>query len=249
MRITIAFLGFFPASVWAQVYAVNVTAGGSGYSGTVTASASGGSCTTEPTFGAVSIAAGAVVTGYQSIPVTYAGVCTPGGTAPTVTITGNGSGAMATAVMLQASIAILGTPTVVSDQNNQDSISGTNKLYRYECLLVVPSLFVPLYSSSLATAGAILDRMPNTSQSSQISWAAISGASALQPLYASAFSAGILTVYDGTVSVSTGTAISVPEAVIVSNCGAWQTDLNAWNPWSNYGTYYNGTSWTAIGIQ
>jgi hypothetical protein len=238
----IALLFLFASACFGQVYAVTVTNGGSGYTGTPTATASGGSCTTEPTFGTITPSSGVI----SSIPITYAGVCTPGGTAPTVAIAGTGTGATATAVMLQANIAILDTPTVISDSNPQVSISGTNKLYRYECTLTVPALFVPFYSSALSTA--VVDRMPNTSQSSSVVWSAISGASALQPLYNTAFAAGILTVYDGVENVNASTSLATVEGILVSNCAAWQTDLNAWNPWVNYGTFYNGTSWTSIGI-
>ena len=239
-RLWIAFL--FAASAFAQVYSATVTAGGSAYTSNPTVTATGGSCSTEPTLQAT-ITSGAV----SAVTVTFAGVCTVAGTPPTLAITGGGgSGATATAVMLQANIAVLSTPTVVSDANPQVSISGTNKLYRYECTLTVPALFVPFYSTSFATGGT-LDRMPNTSQSSQVIWAAISGAAPLQSLYNTAFANGILTVYDGVESVNSSTTIATVEGILVSNCATWQADLNAWNPWVNYGTFYNGT-WTAVGI-
>ena len=222
-----------------QVYATTVTNGGSGYSGTVTATASGGGCSTEPTFGPVNLNSGAV----SSVPITYAGICTLGGTPPTITITGNGSGAAVTAVMLQANIAILSTPLVISDQNPQVIVGGTYQLYRYECTLTVPAARVALYAGSTN-----VDRMPNTSQTSQLMWSLVTGASALQSLYSAAFVAGIITVYDGSVVVNSGTALATVEATIQPNCAQWQTALNAWNPWSNYGTYYNGT-WHSIGIQ
>jgi hypothetical protein len=240
-RLLLAFV-FAASAAFAQVYAVTVTAGGSGYTSNPTVTATGGACTTEPTFQAT-IASGAV----SAVSVTFAGVCTVAGAAPSIAITGGGgTGAAATAIMLQANIAILSTPVVVSDANPQVSISGTNKLYRYECTLTVPALFVPFYSSSFSI-GAVLDRMPNTSQSSQVIWAAISGASALQAYYNSAFAAGILTVYDGQENVNSSTPIATVEAILVLNCATWQSDLNAWNPWISYGTFYNG-SWTALGI-
>jgi hypothetical protein len=147
--------------------------------------------------------------------------------------------------MLSATIAILSTPIVVSDSNPQVAIAGTNQLYRYECTLTVPALLVPAYSAATNPTG--VDRMPNTSQSSQLIWALVTGAAALQPFYNTAFAAGTLTLYDGVVNVNSATALSVVEATVVLNCAQWQTDLNAWNPWVNYGTYYNGT-WHSIGI-
>jgi hypothetical protein len=221
----------------AQVLYVNVTAGGSYGATPPTVTASGGSCTSEPTFTAV-INANAV----SAVNVTFAGLgCT---TAPTLAF--NPTGASATAVLLSATIAILSTPTVLSDQSAQVSVSGTNKLYRYECTLTVPAALVPVYALALTPT---IDRMPFTSQTSQLIWSLVNGASALQPYYNTAFANGIFTIYDGSVNVNSATTLSVVEAIIQSNCAQWQTDLNAWNPWANYGTYFSlSGTWNSIGV-
>jgi hypothetical protein len=50
------------------------------------------------------------------------------------------------------------------------------------------------------------------------------------------------------VNVNSASTLATVEATVQLNCAQWQTDLNAWNPWVNYGTYYNGSTWTSIGI-
>jgi hypothetical protein len=247
MKKTATLFLVFSALCFGQVYAVTVTNAGSGYTSAPAVTASGGTCvTTQPTFSVALNGTGPYTVG--SVNVTFAGAgCTPGGAAPALAFSGGGgSGAAATAVMLQASIALLDSPLVQSDQNPSPTITGTYRLYRYECTLVVPATFVPFYSSTYSTATT--DRMPNTSQASQILWGVVSGAAALQALYNSAYSAGILTAYDGAVTVASATTLATVEATVVTDCANWQTALNAWNPWGNYATYYNGTAWTAATI-
>lgn len=226
-----------------QVYAVTLTNPGSGYTAAPTVTASGGSCTTQPTFQAA--LSGAAV---GTVAVTYAGICPVGGAVPTLAFSGGGgTGAAATAIMVQGSIALLDSPLVVSDTNPTPTLGGSYKLYRYECTLTVPAQFVPFYS--LANASSVVDRMPNTSQNSQILWTVIQGAAPLQPLYTTAYNAGILTAYDGAAIYSTTATTATVEADVVTKCAGWQTALTAWNPWSNYGTFYNGTAWQTVTIQ
>ena len=247
MKLTTLLFAFVLAAlpVSAQVYSVNLTTGGSGYTSAPTVTATGGSCTTEPTLAATigTPTPAAVI----SVVVTYAGVCTPGGTAPTLAFTGGGgSGAAATALMIGGNIAILATPLVVSDANAERQPGGPSKLYRYECTLVPTANRVQFYSSTYTSA--VPDRMPGTSQSSIVIWAAIPGAAAVQSRYDAAFSSGILTLYDGILIVNAAVALATVEANIVSQCAQQQTNLNAWNPWANYGTFYNGTTWTTVTI-
>jgi hypothetical protein len=234
------------SSAAAQVFAVTINAAGNGtgYTSVPTVVGSGGACSTEPTLQAT--LSGNTV---NSVTVLYAGVCTPGGAAPAIVFSGGGggSGAAATASMLSATIALLGSPLVTSDTNTQDSITGANKLYRYECTLIVPAVFVPFYSSVYNNNQ--VDRMPGTSQSSQLLWGVVQGAAALQALYNSAFGAGILTVYDGGINVNATTALATVETTAAQNCAQWQTALTAWNPWANYATYFNGSIWQTATIQ
>lgn len=244
MRNLLLFLALIAYPAGAQVFSATLTAVGSGYTTAPTVTATSGSCTTEPTLIATIGMSPSPVT---SVVVTYAGVCTPGGTPPTLGFSGGGgSGATATAVMIQASIAILSVETVANDTSKVPQVGGSSRLYNYECSLVPTAARVQFYSSTYSSASP--DRMPGTSQSSQIIWLAISGAASLQPLYNAAFASGILTLYDGSKSYDSSISLATAEAAIVADCAKQQTNLNAWNPWVDYGTFYNGSSWTSLGV-
>jgi hypothetical protein len=148
--------------------------------------------------------------------------------------------------MIGGSIAILSVETVANDTNNTPIVGGLSRQYKYECTLVPTAGRVQFYSS--AYSGAAVDRMPGTSQSSQVIWAAITGAAALQSLYNSAFASGILTLYDGNKTFDSSVSLATVEAAIVTDCAKQQTNLNAWNPWASYGTFYNGSTWTSLGV-
>jgi hypothetical protein len=231
-------LFLFATSCWAQVYTTTVTAGGSGYTSAPTVTASGGSCTTEPTFTATT-ASNAVT----ALTVTYAGAgCT---TAPTLAFSGGGggTGAAATTALLPYTQVILASIPSCSSQGIQPCVGGAFTAFQYECDLVVPQQRVKYYGS---TASASTFTMPGTSQSSQFQPASTIPAPIVTDL-----TNGVLTVYSSTLSVTTGTLVSVVETQINSLCATAQTNLNSWNPWVNYSTFYNPltATWTALGAQ
>ena len=224
----------------AQVYATTITNQGSGYTSVPTVAFTAGTCTVEPT--GVAVMANPATT-VASIQLTFAGTCTAGGTPPTVGFSGGGgSNAAATAIMIQGNMVMLTTPIVTSPQNSTPDPGGGATAYRYECTLVVPAPAVPFYSNIFGSQYQA-DRMPGTSQVSQIIWPLIQGASAVQPLYNIAFEFGIITSYDSSIAVQSTTAIATVEGLISADCTDRQTKLNGWNQFSNYGKYNQNGTW------
>lgn len=45
-----------------------------------------------------------------------------------------------------------------------------------------------------------------------------------------------------------GTTLASVQATLIQLQSAFQADINASNPWTRYGTFYNGTAWTNGGL-
>lgn len=210
----------FAASMFAQVYTVNVTTPGS-YASVPNVTSSGGGCSVQPTYQAT---LNGTTMGLATIAVTFVGTgCT---SVPNLAISGAGGG-FAAAVLLPASIVLLSTVPSLSGQVLQPSSSGTFLAWVFECLLSVPASRVPFYASRLYP-------LPGTSNSTPFQ----SPPSGLL----SALSTGILAAYDDQVILYSGATVAVVEAAISASCTNQQTAINAWNPWAHYGsTFLNGT--------
>jgi hypothetical protein len=219
----------FAALASAQVYSTTISAGGTGYTTVPTVTASGGSCTSEPTL-AATVSAGVVT----AIVPTFAGIgCT---SAPALAIGGPGTGAAAAAHLLPATIVILGTVPSLSGSYLQPSSAGQYTGWQFECYLIVPKSRVPFYAS-----GAF--KMPGTSQGPQYSGVqTITGLSA-------AFSSGVLTSFPDIVIVTNLSLITEVETLVQDSCTAQQAALNAWNPWAYYGSYFLNGIWTGVTVQ
>lgn len=217
-----------------QVYSVTVTAGGSGYTSVPTVTATSGGCSSEPTF-AATIATGTV----NSIVPTFAGTgCT---SAPTLAITGGGgSSATATDALLPYNQAILASTPSCSSQTPQPCVNGAFVTYYYECDLIVPQQRVKYYMANN-------NPMPGTSQTSQI----IASSLAAIPALVTDWNNGVFTIYDSWFIPPSNVTLATVEAEINTACATAQTNLNAWNPWVNYSTFYNPitATWTAQGAQ
>lgn len=46
----------------------------------------------------------------------------------------------------------------------------------------------------------------------------------------------------------TGTTLNQAQTGLVAAFNAYQSEVNAYNPWNRYGTFWDGTSWTAGGV-
>lgn len=220
----LALLILSASASFGQVYTATVTAGGSGYSTAPSITASGGGCSTQPTLTST-VSAGALA----SIVPTFAGSgCT---SAPALAIGGPGTGATGTAALIPATIAVLSTTPVVS-AGGAAAVGATDLAWQFACELTVPAARVAYYATNNPF------RMPGTSQTTSFynAPAAFQGALTL----------GIFTEFvDYTYSSSTQTLANV-EADMVTRCTNYQTNMNTWNPWANYGTrYFNGT-WTPV---
>jgi hypothetical protein len=228
-----------PALAAGQVYSANVTSGGTGYTTVPTVTATGGGCVAEPTFTA-SIASGAVT----ALAATFMGTgCT---TPPALAFTGGGgSSAAATALIAPASIFVLASVPSLSGSSLQPAIGGTNLAWQYACELTVPKARVPFYSSLI---GAPF-RMPGTNQSSQIILSQVTGVTgAIAAAYTAALSSGVMTEFQDYYIANSSVSAANVEVAIVAACAGQQVNLNNWNPWMAYGTFYNGTAWTIQGF-
>lgn len=221
-KLLIAFFAFAALS-FSQALTSQVTNGGSGYNTTnlPTVTASGGTCTTQPTFTA-NVVNGSV----SSLNETFGGICPAGATAPTLTITctspcSGGSGA--TAIIPVGGMA---AATVVLLAQGNGGVNG-------ECILTVPANQTYFYSSAYTQGG----QMFGTQQKTNFSWGGLVGAAAQQTNYTGAFAAGVISAYEIFIPAS----LTVAQAQAPTLCGYAQTNLNNWNPWVNYGNYYNGT--------
>lgn len=215
---------FLSLASFAQVYSAAVGSGGSGFT-TATITATGGGCTSQPTFsGTVTSNALSAVT------VKYAGFgCT---SAPTLTVTG-GTGATATASLLPASIVLLSSVPSLSGGSLQPSVGGTYMAWVFACELVVPSARVPFYAAKAYT-------LLGTSQISQFS--------GIPNGYAGALAAGLFSEYVDQVILTNASSTATIEAAIQSSCTTQQTAINAWNPWAFYGTtFFNGV-WSIVSV-
>lgn len=238
MKILCALL--FAASAFAQVYSANVTAGGSAYTTAPTVTATAGGCTTEPTF-VSTIATGAVT----SVVPTFMGIgCT---SAPTLGFSGGGgSSAAATAVLIPATIFVLGSPLSRSGSGLSIDINASYIAWQFVCELTVPQHRVPFYSSVTLSQF----RMPGTAQSTQITTSLVIGMTAAQAAaYNTALTNGILTEFsDYYIASSTVTAANI-EIAIAAACAAQQTNVNAWNAWAAFGSFFSNGTWTVQGYQ
>lgn len=215
----------FASSVFAQVYSVNITTPGN-YGSVPAVTASGGSCSAQPTF-AVTLTVGGAL---QTITATFAG--TGCQTPPTLAIAGSGGGA-ATAVLLPASIVLLSTVPSLSGQVLQPSSAGTYLAWVFECLLTVPAARVGFYQARLFP-------LPGTNNATQFLTppAGLSGA----------LTSGVLAAYDDQVILYSAASTAMIESAVQASCANQQTAMNAWNPWAHYGsTYLNGV-WTITTI-
>jgi len=50
------------------------------------------------------------------------------------------------------------------------------------------------------------------------------------------------------VSVEPGTTVAQIKTLLETRWAAFQTEVTAANPWSNYGTFWDGTAWTNAGV-
>jgi hypothetical protein len=224
---------------WSQVYTTTLNSGGSGYTN-ATASSTGGGCTTQPTY-AVTTTAGAVAT----IVPSYMGTgCT---SAPTITFAGGGSGASATASILPATMVILSAVPTINGTSTSPVSGGQYTAYQYLCWLTVPQHRVGFYVGGLTNS---VFRMPGTTQTTAAATSLVSGFNSgpTGPNLLLALSYGIMTEWDDFVVQSSSSPIANAEAEMVTRCGVEQTNLTTWNPWGNFGTYYNGT-WNTQGYQ
>lgn len=224
--LTIAFFLFLPALLFSQVYTTTSIVAGSGYSAAPTITASGGSCSSEPTL--VATVNGG---GLASVLVTYAGQgCT---SAPSLAFSGAGTGAAATAVLLPSSIVLLSTVPSVSASALLPNLGGSYYAWVYACWLTVPASRTQFYSANLYA-------LPGTAQTSAYANAPAGLAAAL--------TSGVITEYDDKQFLPSTSTTATVEAAISTACSVQQTNLNSWNPWAHYGsTYLNGT-WTVVTI-
>jgi hypothetical protein len=58
------------------------------------------------------------------------------------------------------------------------------------------------------------------------------------PNIVAALGLGIFTEYEGTVFTNSTNPITTAEPLIVTSCATQQANLNAWDPWNYYGSYY-----------
>lgn len=233
MRKLLALLGLC-FGLHAQVYLATVTTAGSGYSSAPTVIASGGGCTTEPTFTST-VSAG----GLSTVTPTYLGAgCA---SAPSLAIGGPGTGAVATASLLPVTIGIQEAVSTSTCSGINPTPGGSCTAWKYACWLVVPQFRVPFYNARSAFA------YPGTSQVTSV----VSGENgeSLPAAMVSDLTNGTLTEYASFLIISSSTGQATVEASIVSACAAAQTALNAWNPWSSYGTFYLNGTWTSLGVQ
>jgi hypothetical protein len=228
MKRLFAFL-LFAVYSFAQVYTVNITAAGSGYTSVPSITASGGACTTQPTFLATTNA-----NALSTVTVLSAGLgCT---SAPALAIGGPGTAAAATAVLLPSSAAVLSAVTSRTGNGITPDNGGTYTSWIFVCVLEVPAARVPFYAVHLFV-------MPGTSQTSAFQ-------NGLPVNYPAALTSGIITEFQDSITIP-GTAaatLATAEAQIVTTCAAQQTALNAWNAWSFYGTRFLNGSWTVVNI-
>jgi hypothetical protein len=227
-------LFLFAAAAWSQVYAVNVTSPGTGYSTAPTVTASGGSCTTEPTFQAT-VSGGAVT----AIVPTYLGVgCTA---APSLAIGGPGTGAAATAQMLPVNMGIQQVVPSSSCNGIAPAPGGQCTGYRFECWLTVPQYRVPFYNAKDPYV------YPGTAQLTTV----VSGENgeSLPAAMVTDLTNGTLTAYASFFIQPSSASLATAEANVLSACNSAQAAVNSWNPWASYGTYYANGAWTALGVQ
>ena len=190
----LAFAFCLALPAFAQVYTVNITTPGN-YGSVPTVTASGGSCSAQPTFAVTLTVAGAL----QTITPTFAGTgCL---TAPNLAISGAGGGAAA-AVLLPASIVLLSTVPSLSGQVLQPSSSGTYLAWVFDCLLSVPASRVPFYAARLYP-------LPGTNNSTPL----LNPPSGLN----TALSSGVLVAYEDQVILYAGATVPVVEAAIVAS--------------------------------
>ncbi len=50
------------------------------------------------------------------------------------------------------------------------------------------------------------------------------------------------------ISVEPGTTIAQVKSQLEARWAAFQAEVNAANPWQNYGTFWDGTAWTNAGV-
>jgi hypothetical protein len=139
--------------------------------------------------------------------------------------------------MLQGTQAILSTVPSSSNILVTPSLTQASTAFLGMCWLTVPQARTPFY--------AINDpyRMPGTSQTTAIVPAFFSiPAGMLQAL-----ASGVYTEYDYWYNAY-GATLADSESAVTSQCAAQQSNLNAWNPWVNYGTYYLGGTWHHVGV-
>ena len=49
-------------------------------------------------------------------------------------------------------------------------------------------------------------------------------------------------------SAPAGTTIAQIQAILIAAWNVWQNHITNENPWSRYGTFFDGTTWTAAGV-
>lgn len=240
MRKLALLLCLFASVAFGQVYSATLTAPGSGFVNAPTVSSSGGGCSVQPTFAAT--IAGGLVT---AVNPTFIGTgCT---SAPTLSISGgSGTGATATANIIPATILIFEAIPSLNGAALNPGLGASNIAWHYGCELAVPKARVPFY----AGAQGAPYRMPGTLQTSAGISALIGGfPGAVATAYQAAWASGVLTEFSDFYISNSSVTVANVEAAIVAACAAQQTNLNGWNPWMGYGTFYNGASWTVQGYQ
>jgi len=223
------FLALAPCA-WPQVISATLTNPGSAYTSAPAVTATGGGCTSEPTLVATIDNNTHVVNGVSP---TFAGSgCT---SAPSLGFSGGGgSGAAATAVLLPYRIFILSNVNSLTGASvTPTPASNSYVAWQFACYILVPSSRVPFVAAKLFP-------FPGSAQVT----AQVSPPAAI----VSALASGIISEYVDSVLVPVSTVTATIEGLLVQACTNAQVNFSAWNPWSFYGTSYNGSTWTVVTI-
>lgn len=228
LKQAILFLAF-AVLAFPQVISTTVGAQGTGYSTVPTVTASGGSCTTEPTFLGVIDGSGHL-TGITTL---SGGVgCT---SPPTLAIGGPGTGATATTVLLPYRAIILSSVNTAFCGNVQPSLGANSCIaFQFACYIVNTADRVPFI-------GAKLFLYPGVSQ--------ITTQVLPPPAIVSALTEGVISEFVDSVITPVGTAVATNEALIQQDCANVQTNATTWNPYIvNGSTLSLANIWTILSI-
>ena len=107
-----------------------------------------------------------------------------------------------------------------------NQVPGAGVVFQYVLWAAVPAARQPFYANANAVSA----------------W---SGASSAEN---GAIAAGQVAELVQTQGWPSGTSLAIIQAALIASWTAWQNQVNGLNNWSRYGTFYDGTSWTAGGV-